>query len=253
MGEAWVSVQLVWRLIIMNFMKRSVDVISYMYVGRLGEVYLSAAGLANVTANVTGNSILMGLGGALSTLCSQAYGAKDVELTNEILQRAVLILLSVCVPLSISWLYSAEIMRTLGQNEEIATLASSYLMRLIPGLFARAYSMCLEGWLTSQQKTTPPAVISIVAATLHPLWCYLFIFRFNFAFLGSAMAISFTRFLEAVLFTSYAAVLTSRGGSHFRFTRRAFSDWGPYLRLGLPNVLMTSQWCVAIINLYHIH
>ena len=58
-------------------MRKSVDVVAVMYVGHLGKHYLAAAGIASVTANVTGFSMLIGFGGALSTLCGWAKGAKD--------------------------------------------------------------------------------------------------------------------------------------------------------------------------------
>ena len=240
--ETLICLQLVWKLLIMNFMSRSVEVISYMYVGRLGEIYLSSAGLANVTSNVTGNSILMGLGGALSTLASQAHGAGDENLLSELLQRAVMILTIVCIPISISWIFSSKIIEFLGQDHEIAHLSSSYLMFLVPGLFSKAYSICLEGWLTSQQETEGPAVISICTAILHPLWCYFFIFSMNFHYLGSAAAISFTRFLEALFLTINVAYVIVKQKKTFLFTRRAFTKWGSYLAIGVPNVLMTSQW-----------
>jgi MATE family multidrug resistance protein len=241
-SEAKATLRLGWKLAVMNGMKMSVEVVSYMYVGRLGEIYLSSAGLANVTNNVTGNSILTGLAGALSTLAGQAHGAKDLGLLNELLQRSVLILLSVCVPLSISWLASAHIMIALGQDPEIARLAASYLSCLVPALFCKAYSLCLEGWLTAQQRTDPPAVIGAVAAVLHPLWCYLFIFVFDMHYLGSAIAISATRSLEALLFTIYIIHFNIKENNSFQFTMEATRNWGSYLRLGLPNILMNSQW-----------
>ena len=52
-------------------MRKSVDIVSVMFVGRLGSHYLSAAGIAAVTSNVSGNSMIVGLAGALSTICSQ--------------------------------------------------------------------------------------------------------------------------------------------------------------------------------------
>lgn len=106
---------------------------------------MAAAGLANVTANVIGNSIVIGLGGALTTICSQAYGAKNNELLNFTLQRALAILILICIPLSVSWVYSRGIMVVLGQSDDIATLASKYLMYLIPGLFSNAVSICFQG------------------------------------------------------------------------------------------------------------
>ena len=97
-------------------MRKSVDIVSVMFVGRLGPHYLSAAGIAAVTSNVSGNSMIVGLAGALSTICSQAYGSKDMVSFSLAPQRAVLILaVVVCAPISVLWWYSAPVMVALGQ------------------------------------------------------------------------------------------------------------------------------------------
>ena len=240
--EAYTILRLAWKLCIMNFMKLSVEIISYGYVGRLGDVYLSAAGLANVTANVTGMSILAGLAGALSTLCGQAYGAKNYPLLNELLQRSVLVMVTIATPLAISWIFSEKLMNVMGQDPQIAQLSSSYLKFLIPALFAKGYSQCLEFWLTAQQQTEAPATIGVITAALHPLWCYLFIFQADMHYLGSALAISFTRSLESCLFTLYVIYFNRRNNNTFVISSKAAQNLGAYLKLGLPNVLMFSQW-----------
>ena len=86
--------------------RKSVDVVSVVFVGHLGAEYLSAAGIASVTANVSGHSMVIGLAGALSTICSQAYGSKDFLTFSLAPQRAMLILaLIVCLPVSVLWMY----------------------------------------------------------------------------------------------------------------------------------------------------
>ena len=107
-------------------MRKSVDIVSVMFVGRLGPHYLSAAGIAAVTSNVSGNSMIVGLAGALSTICSQAYGSKDMVSFSLAPQRAVLILaVVVCAPISILWWYSAPVMVALGQVIIVNTLSVS--------------------------------------------------------------------------------------------------------------------------------
>lgn len=241
--EGIIFIKLSWRVIVMVTTRRSIDIISYMFLGSLGEKFMAAAGLANVTANVIGNSIVIGLGGALTTICSQAYGAKNNELLNFTLQRALAILILICIPLSVSWVYSRGIMIALGQSDDIATLASKYLMYLIPGLFSNAVSICFQGWLHSQQITEPQAIIGFLTAMFHPIWCYLFVFSFNFSYLGTAFAISTTRFLEALLLIFYTIYFSHFKRTNFHISFKAmFSDWNVYLQLGIPNILMTSQW-----------
>ncbi|KAJ7374954.1 hypothetical protein OS493_005314 [Desmophyllum pertusum] len=51
--------------------------IHLVFVGRIGEVELAAGTLAISFINVTGPSLYVGLGSAVETLGSQAFGAKN--------------------------------------------------------------------------------------------------------------------------------------------------------------------------------
>eukprot|EP00596_Hydrurales_sp_CCMP1899_P010733 CAMPEP_0119040490 /NCGR_PEP_ID=MMETSP1177-20130426/10428_1 /TAXON_ID=2985 /ORGANISM="Ochromonas sp, Strain CCMP1899" /LENGTH=144 /DNA_ID=CAMNT_0007005585 /DNA_START=162 /DNA_END=593 /DNA_ORIENTATION=+ len=102
--EAIAQSRLAFPVICTFVMRKSVDIVSVIFVGRLGPSWLSAAGIAAVSSNVTGNSMVVGLAGALSTLCSQAYGSKDMQSFNLVPQKAVLILsIIICVPVSVLW------------------------------------------------------------------------------------------------------------------------------------------------------
>jgi MATE family multidrug resistance protein len=165
--------------IVLSFVcRKSGDVLSVVAVGHLGPHFLASAGLASVTANVTGNSMIMGLSGALSTLCSQANGANDKEELCLVLQRALLILsICVCVPVTVLWTFSAPIMEALAQSREISASAHQYLLCLVPGLWALSGSSCMQQWLFAQGNTRPVAAITVVLALLHPVWIYLFVFH----------------------------------------------------------------------------
>ena len=115
-AEALAQVQLAFPVCCTFVLRKSVDIVSVMFVGHLGPHFLSAAGIAAVTSNVTGNSMVVGFAGALSTICSQAFGSKDMRTFGVAPQRAVLILgLFICMPISFLWWYSETVMRSLGQ------------------------------------------------------------------------------------------------------------------------------------------
>lgn len=115
-AEALAQVQLAFPVCCTFVLRKSVDIVSVMFVGHLGPHFLSAAGIAAVTSNVTGNSMVVGFAGALSTICSQAFGSKDMRTFGVAPQRAVLILgLFICLPISILWWYSESVMKSFGQ------------------------------------------------------------------------------------------------------------------------------------------
>jgi MATE family multidrug resistance protein len=233
-------------------MRKSVDIVSVIFVGHLGSHYLSAAGLASVTQNVTGNSLIIGLAGALSTLCSQAYGAKDFVELGLWLQRALIILwCTICVPVTILWLFSRTIFEHLGQQSDISYSSSRYLISLTPGLWAMSVSVCLQNWLHSQSNTRAIAIITFLLAVLHPAICYLYIFVLNFGYLGAAFAVSTTKTLEVIFLLIYLfTISTVLKDTNFTWSHRCMHEWIPFLKLGIPNMMMLSEWWASEIIIF---
>ena len=61
--ECKTQLMLVWPVWLTLLCRKSIDLVPVMFVGRFGPSFLSASGLATVTANVTGYSVLIGLSG----------------------------------------------------------------------------------------------------------------------------------------------------------------------------------------------
>eukprot|EP01018_Ginkgo_biloba_P009079 Gb_38955 [translate_table: standard] len=57
----------------------AINLVSVMFAGHLGEVELAGATLANSFAWFFAYSLLVGISGAMETLCGQAYGAKEAS------------------------------------------------------------------------------------------------------------------------------------------------------------------------------
>lgn len=155
-----------------------------------------------------------------------------------------------CICVSILWSFSHHIMIAIGQSPDIAVDASKFLMVVIPALFTYAWAVAMQQWLYSQQRPSAVASISVVVALLHPLWNYLFVYYFDGGYLGAAAALSFSRSLEFLMLLSYlfcSGVLESTG---FRWSSECFSEWGAYMKLGAPNVLMMSEWWASEIVIF---
>lgn len=98
-------------LVAASILQYCLQVISVMFVGHLGELPLSSASMATSFAAVTGYSVLLGMASALETLCGQAYGAKQYHMLGIYTQRAILILLTLSIALSLlvqHWLDSCN-------------------------------------------------------------------------------------------------------------------------------------------------
>ena len=87
----------------------------------------------------------MGLSSGLETLCGQAYGARAYEQVGIFMQRGFVLLTLCCIPIAILWLYLEPLLVFLGQEREIAAMASRFAFCLLPTLFAGA-------WIYPMQK-----------------------------------------------------------------------------------------------------
>ena len=255
-SEAWAQLLLALPVSASLFLRNSIDISSLIFVGHLtieSEHFLSAAGLASVTANMTGYSMLVGLAGALATLCSQAHGLGDKEALCLALQRSFLILpLLVALPVTILWCFSASILRGLRQDSAIANDAHLYLLSLIPALWASSFSISIQNWLHSQERMVAIFIITLIIAMLHPLWCYITIFVLNMGFLGAARAVSMSKCLELLLLYLYLQFSGILAANNFAWSRKCLdpNGWIPYLQYGLPNLLMMGEWWASEIAIF---
>eukprot|EP01041_Mallomonas_annulata_P004592 gene4592-9126_t len=242
LNEIYQQIKLAGPVSFTFLLRKSLDIVSVIFVGHLSERFLSGAGLATVTANVTGNSLMVGLSGALATLCSQANGARDFDALGLALQRGVLISLCLCIPISILWYFSYPVIVFLGQEPSIAYDARNYMCALMPGLWSYAISMCIQTWLHSQQHTRAVAVIAGIVAVLHPLWVYLLMNVYHMGYLGAAIAVSISRSTELLLLLTFLQISSIIHDTEFQWSKRALTGWPTFLRLAIPSLMMISEW-----------
>lgn len=97
----------------------------------------------------------MGMSSALDTLSGQCYGAKQYHMMGIHMQRAMFVLLLVCIPLAIISANTRIILIALGQDADISTEAGKFARFNIPSLFAYALLQCLVRFLQTQNIVFP--------------------------------------------------------------------------------------------------
>ncbi|XP_008453462.1 protein DETOXIFICATION 16-like isoform X6 [Cucumis melo] len=164
-------------LILVGLLQYSLQMISVMFVGHLGELSLSGASMATSFATVTGFSLLMGMASALDTFCGQSYGAKQYHMLGIHMQRAMFVLSLVSIPLAVIWANTGGILKLLGQDAEIAAEAGKYAICMIPTLFAYGLLQCLNRFLQTQNVVLPMMMCSATAVLLHIPICWILIYK----------------------------------------------------------------------------
>ncbi|KAF3452820.1 hypothetical protein FNV43_RR03253 [Rhamnella rubrinervis] len=227
-------------LVFVNLLINSLQVISVMFVGHLGELPLSGASLATSFASVTGFSMLIGMGSALDTFCGQSYGAKQYEMLGIHLQRAMIVLLLASIPLALIWGNAGQILVFLGQDPEISAGAGNYARFMIPSIFAFAIIQCHARFLQTQNNVTPMMVTTAFTTLAHLPICWVLVFKSGLGNRGAALANSVSYWINAVLLVLYVRISPSCKNTWTGFSKEALNGLPKFLKLSIPSAVMIS-------------
>ncbi|KAK0806610.1 hypothetical protein LTR75_006936 [Friedmanniomyces endolithicus] len=204
-------------LMLTFLLQSSLTMTSIFTVGHIGKIELGAVSLGSMTANITGYAVFHGLATSLDTLCAQAYGSGKKELVGLQMQRMIL---SAIIP-----------------EKEIAVLAGQYLKVLIIGAPAYALFESAKRYVQAQGRFAATMYVLLIAAPLNVFLHWLFVWQFKWGFIGCPIAVVITETLMPLLLFLYVRFI---GGMECwpGFSRKAFRNWGPMVRLALPGLAM---------------
>ncbi|XP_042000523.1 protein DETOXIFICATION 16-like [Salvia splendens] len=225
-------------LISVSLLQFCLQLISVMFVGHLGELALSGASIATSFASVTGFSLLMGMASALDTLCGQSYGAKQYHMLGIHAQRAMFVLLLVCIPLALVWANTGPILQALGQDPTISMEAGTYARYMIPCVFGYAILQCQVRFLQTQSIVFPMMISSGITTVLHLVVCWILVFKSGLGSKGAALASCVSYWLNVLLLSLYIKFSPSCSRTWTGFSREALHDVLNFIRLGLPSAMM---------------
>ncbi|KAJ0732793.1 putative multi antimicrobial extrusion protein [Helianthus annuus] len=224
-------------MILTGLLLYSRSMISMLFLGHLGELALAGGSLAIGFANITGYSVLSGLAMGMEPICGQAFGAKRHTLLGLCLQRTILLLILVSVPISILWFNMERVLLLCGQDAEIATQAQTYLTYSIPDLLAQCFLHPLRIYLRSQSITLPLTFCASVSIILHIPINYYFVNILNSGIKGVAISSVLTNFnlvASLVIYILISGVYKKTWGG---VSRECLKGWNSLLSLAIPSCI----------------
>ncbi|CAK3930007.1 mate efflux family [Lecanosticta acicola] len=224
-------------LIFTFILQNSLTLTSIFTVGHIGKNELGAVSLGSMTANITGYAVYQGLATSLDTLCAQAYGSGNKKLVGLYLQRMIYFLWAITIPIAIIWAAGTEILDLIVPEREIAELAGAYLKILIIGAPGYACFESAKRYVQAQGRFEATLYVLLIAAPLNILMHWLFVWKLEWGFIGCPIAVVITESLMPLLLFLYVRFF---GGMECwpGFSRKAFTNWGPMVRLALPGLVM---------------
>ncbi|CAK9142293.1 unnamed protein product [Ilex paraguariensis] len=197
-------------LVSVNLLVNCLQVISIMFVGHLGELALSGASMATSFASVTGFSLM----------------------------SAMVVMLSVSIPLACIWAYAAHILSFLGQDPEISAEAGLYARFMIPSIFAYALLQCHVRFLQAQNNVVPMMLSAGITTLLHLLICWSLVFKSGLGNKGAALANAISYWINVLLLAIYVRISPSCKNTWTGFSREALYGIPSYLKLAIPSAVM---------------
>ncbi|KAH9794905.1 protein DETOXIFICATION 14 [Citrus sinensis] len=176
-------------MVAVNLSQYSLQVISVMMVGHLGELFLSSTAIAISFSAVTGFSLLFGMSTAMETLSGQAHGAQQYRKLGTQMHTAMFCLLLACLPVSLLWANMGKLLILMGQDPAISSEAGKFTVWLIPALFGYGTLQPLVRYLQVQSLVTPMLISSCATVFFHIILCWALVLKFELNNIGAALAI----------------------------------------------------------------
>lgn len=248
-------------LMVTFVLQYSLTVASVLAVGHIGTIELGAVSLASMTANITGYAIYQGLATSLDTLCAQAYGSGKKKLVGLQMQRAVLFLWTMTIPIAVIWLLADKVLMLIVPEKEVAILAGQYLKIVLAGAPGYACFECGKRYVQAQGLFSASLYVLLICAPANAIMNYVFVWvsqsietsktqlmekiqHFGWGYKGAAIAVAITDNLLPFFLFLYVYFVAGRG-CWPGFTKRSFQNWGPMVRLALPGLVMIEAETLA--------
>lgn len=180
----------------------------------------------------------LGIGSALETICGQAYGAKQYHLLGVNMQRAMLVLMLMCIPISFLWVFTGSILTSFGQDLEISTQAGIYARWLIPSIFPYGLLQCQLRFLQTQNIVKPLVISTGITSLVHVLVCWILIFRFDLGNKGAALSSAISYWFNVLILAIYINFSPICQKTWTGFSKEGVKNLFSFLSLGLPSALM---------------
>ncbi|KFK41077.1 hypothetical protein AALP_AA2G082500 [Arabis alpina] len=214
------------------------QVISMVMAGHLDEISLSSVAIATSLTNVTGFSLLVGLAGALETLCGQAFGAEQFRKISAYTYSSMLCLLLFCFPVSLLWVFMDKLLELFHQDPLISQLACRYAIWLIPALFGFSILQSMTRYFQSQGLVLPLFLSSFGALCFHIPFCWLLVYKMRFGIAGAALSIGLSYWLNVGLLWVFMRDSTLYRETKNLRVQEIFSSMKQFVALAFPSAMM---------------
>ncbi|KAI1307113.1 MATE efflux family protein [Xylaria venustula] len=221
------------------------SVIVTFIAGHLSPDDLAAASIGMTTMAIAGFAIFEGMATALDTLCSQAYGSNNLTGVGVHVQRMLVLMGIVSIPLATIWATSPQILVLFVEQEHVIAKAGAFLRVSILGMPGYASFEALKRFLQAQGNFSVAMIILLICTPVNAFASWFFAFQMDMGLNGAALGIAVTNTLRPLLLILYCMMPFGRwshkcwGG----FSRAVWTNWKPIVRLSFAgSAVNLAEW-----------
>lgn len=204
---------------------------------------IAGVGLGVMLINMFIYGVYEGLNGAIDTLVSQGYGAKDYYLCNVIFNKARMINTLLFIPIAVTLYYSDIILEMLSQPVNVSIHSQIYVLHQIPGLFILMHFQTLKRYLQAQGIFDIQIKVLIFTFIFHciTVTTVMYIAQTNAIVVISSLT-NLTFLLNYYLLKYLSSDMTESTW-YLSVFHQAFTGWYDYLVLALPCAfIICAEW-----------
>ncbi|XLU20211.1 hypothetical protein S245_056277, partial [Arachis hypogaea] len=235
--------------IMSRFSTFGITVVSQSFIGHIGSTDLAAYALVMTLLVKFANGVLLGMASALETLCGQAYGAKRYEMLGIYLQRSWIILFMTSLLLLPIFIFTAPLLKFLGQEKTIAEVAGSISLWSILVVFSFLVSFTCQMFLQAQSKNKIIAYLAALSISTHIFLSWLLTVRYKLGLNGAMISTVLAYWIPNLGQLVYIMRNCPQTWKGFSFL--AFKDLWPLAKLSLSSgaMMCLEIWYNAVLIL----
>ncbi|XP_015869372.3 protein DETOXIFICATION 3 isoform X1 [Ziziphus jujuba] len=238
-------------MVVVSVSQYLVQVVSLTMAGHIGELSLSGVAIASSFTDVIGFSLVLGMAGALETLCGQAYGANQYRKLGIYTYCASISLIVVCIPISILWIIMDKLLILIGQDPLVSHEARKYSILLIPALFAYAIQQSLVCYFQSQGLILPVLISSCAILCFHIPVSWALVYKLELGSGGAAISIGLSYWLNVILLVLYMKYSSDCEKTRVTFSSDVLLSTREFISYAVPSGVMVclEWWSFEILTL----
>jgi multidrug resistance protein, MATE family len=246
----------------LSYLLRQGEVFVLLYIaGYISKLYgdptiFAAISLALMFLNVSCLSITLGMATALDTLCSQHYGNKNFRKVGIVLQRSLIVMWSMLVPIGVIWMFSRKIFTSIGSDSHTCDIIVQYLSITAITLPVRVVGICYRRFLVAIGISWP-AMYSSISLVFSLVACaLLMVYKGHHLHGGGVVHLAWASVISThiSIITLFATSWRLRDVQKCLQTPtvEAFSNIYEFICLGIPGCVMVCSewWCFELLTVF---